>query len=175
MKTTIIARQFELDEKTKALFEQKLAKYDKYFRDDASATVKLSKLRGRERVEVTVSSQGVIFRGEESDATFRSALDLALEAIERQIRKHKTRLEKRLRDGAIEDLYAPAEEIKPEKDEITIRTKSFVFKPMTPEEAIMQMDLLGHSFFVFTDSASGETCVVYRRLDNDYGLLVPEK
>ncbi|MCI8387590.1 MAG: ribosome-associated translation inhibitor RaiA [Clostridiales bacterium] len=176
MKTTIVTRQTEVPEELKPIIESKLAKYDKYFHDDVSATVKLSRLRGRERVEITITSGGTIYRGEESDSTFRNALDLALESIERQLRKNKTRLEKRLRAGALSDLYAaaiPPEEPEAEDDEIIIRTKSFALKPMTPEEAILQMNLLGHSFFVFADSQSGEANVVYRRNDGDYGLIVP--
>lgn len=175
MKTTIVARQIEFPQELKAIIEGKLAKYDKYFRDDASATVKLSRLRGRERVEITITSAGTIYRGEETDSTFRNALDLALEAIERQIRKNKTKLEKRLREGALSDLYPAAEEPEPEDEDIIIRTKSFPLRPMTPEEAVLQMNLLGHDFFVFEDSQTGETNVVYRRRDKDYGLIVPEK
>ena len=140
----------------------------------ATATVKLSRLRGRERVEITIMSSGTIFRGEETDTTFRNALDLALEAIERQIRKNKTKLEKRLREGALSDLYE-VEEPPVEDDEIIIRTKTFQLKPMTPEEAILQMNLLGHDFFVYADSQTGETNVVYRRHDKAYGLIEPSK
>lgn len=174
MKTTVISRQIELDEGSRRIFEQKLDKYDKYFHDDASAVIKLSRLRGRERVEVTITSNGIIYRGEETDATFRNALDLVMESIERQIRKNKTKLEKRLRDGALSDLFAEPE-VEPEDDEVIIRTKTFPLKPMTPEEAVLQMNLLGHSFFVFSDSATGQTNVVYRRNDGDFGLIIPEK
>lgn len=174
MKTTIVGRQINMPEELKPIIEGKLAKYDKYFRDDATATVKLSRLRGRERVEITITSSGTIFRGEETDTTFRNALDLALDAIERQIRKNKTKLEKRLREGALSDLYE-VEEPPVEDDEIIIRTKTFQLKPMTPEEAILQMNLLGHDFFVFADSQTGETNVVYRRHDKAYGLIEPSK
>lgn len=173
MKTTIISRQTSIPEELKPVIETKLTKYDKFFDDDASATVKLSKPHGKERVELTITSQGTIFRGEETDATFRNALDLAMDSIERQIRKHKTKLEKRLRSGALSDLIPTEPEIS--SDERIIRTKTFPLKPMTPEEAVLQMELLGHDFFVFSDAASGETEVVYRRRDGDFGLIVPEK
>lgn len=172
MKTTIVSRQIEMPADLKPIIEAKLAKYDKFFRDDASAVVKLSKIRGRERVEITISSSGTLFRGEEEDTTFRNALDAATDSIERQIRKNKTRLEKRLKEGAISDLFKPEE---PESDDIIIRRKRFDIRPMTPEEAILQMNLLGHDFFMFADSTTGETCVVYRRKDNDYGLIEPAK
>lgn len=174
MKTTIISRQTTVPEELKPVIESKLSKYDKFFKDDAAATVKLSKPHGKERVELTIMSAGTIFRGEETDVTFRNALDLAMDSIERQIRKHKTKLEKRLRSGAITDMF-PADESEPDSGERIIRTKSFRVKPMTPEEAALQMELLGHDFFVFIDSASGETEVVYRRRDGDFGLIVPEK
>ena len=175
MRTTIVTRQMEggVLKDLQEIFETKLAKYDKFFRDDASATVKLSRVRGRERVEITISSAGVLYRGEETDETFRNAFDSATGAIERQIRKNKTRLEKRLREGAIADLYTPEPE--KEDEEAIIRRKTFDLHPMTPDEAVLQMNLLGHDFFVFTDASSGETSVVYRRKDGDYGLLSPAK
>lgn len=173
MKTTIISRQTVTPEELKPVIETKLAKYDKFFGDDACATVKLSKPHGKERVELTISSAGTIFRGEETDETYRNALDMAMDSIERQIRKHKTKLEKQLRTGALSDLIPT--EAEPEEDEKIIRTKTFALKPMTPEEAVLQMELIGHDFFVFRDAASGETEVVYRRKDGDFGLIVPEK
>jgi putative sigma-54 modulation protein len=178
MKTIIVSRQTDVPEELKTIIEVKLAKYDKYFRDDALAAIKLSRLRGRERVEITITSSGIIYRGEESDSTFRNALDLALDSIMRQIRKNKTKLEKRLRAGALSDFYTGAEhsaDAEPEDEDIIIRTKSFQIKPMSPEEAILQMNLLGHDFFVFSDSHTGETNVVYRRHDGAYGLIIPNK
>ena len=134
MRTTIVTRQMEggVPKDLQEIFETKLAKYDKFFRDDASATVKLSRVRGRERVEITISSAGVLYRGEETDETFRNAFDSATGAIERQIRKNKTRLEKRLREGAIADLYTPEPE--KEDEEAIIRRKTFDLHPMTPDE-----------------------------------------
>ena len=172
MKTTNISRQTAIPEELKPVIETKLAKYDKFFGDDAFATVKLSKPHGKERVELTITSAGTIFRGEETDATFRNALDLAMDSIERQIRKHKTKLEKRLHTGALSNLIQTEPE---EKDERIIRTKTFSLKPMTPEEAVLQMELIGHDFFVFQNAANGETEVVYRRKDGDFGLIAPEK
>ena len=112
----------------------------------------------------------MIYRGEETEETFRNALDLAMEAIERQIRKNKTKLEKRLRDSVTKEF--PEEPI---DDEPIIRTKEFELRPMTPEEAILQMNLIGHSFFLYSDSVSGEVNVVYRRNDGDYGVIIPKK
>jgi putative sigma-54 modulation protein len=105
------------------------------------------------------------------DETFRNALDRAVYLIERQIRKNKTRLERRLRSGAFEGGILETGEDFEEEAEFNIRRKSFSIKPMSVEEAIMQMNLLGHEFFVFRDSKSEEICVVYKRHGNTYGLI----
>ena len=168
---TYVGRQIEVPEDFKPIAEKKLAKYDKFFRDEPQTVIKLSRARAGERVEVTITAGGMIYRGEESADTFRTALDLATGAIERQIRKNKTRLEKRLRSGIPKD-FEPADE---RADEPIIRTKTFPLRPMSPEEAILQMNLLGHDFFVYSDTVTGATNVVYRRRDGDYGVIVPEK
>jgi len=167
---TYVGRQLTVPEDFKPIAQTKLDKFDKYFRDEGEATVKLSVLKNRERVEVTIIAGGMIYRGEETAETFRNAIDLAVEAIERQIRKYKTRLEKRLRGNAVKEI--PEEPI---EDEPIIRTKEFELRPMTPEEAILQMNLIGHSFFLYSDSVTGETNVVYKRRDGDYGVIVPKK
>ena len=117
---------------------------------------------------------GTTFRCEEENETFITALDRAVEGLERQIRKNKTRVEKMVKKSAIEigDYY---DDEYVEEDDFEIRVKTFPFKPMTPEEAILQMNLIGHSFYAFTDSETGETCVVYKRKAGSYGLIVPEK
>lgn len=168
---TYVGRQIEVPEDFKPIAEKKLAKYDKFFRDEPQTVIKLSRARAGERVEVTITAGGMIYRGEETADTFRTALDLATSAIERQIRKNKTRLEKRLRAGIPKD-FEPAEE---QADEPIIRTKTFPLRPMSPEEAILQMNLLGHDFFVYSDTVTGATNVVYKRRDGDYGVIVPEK
>jgi len=170
MKITYVGRQIDVPEDFKPIAEKKLAKYDKFFRDEPQTVIKLSRVRASERVEVTITAGGMLYRGEEIADTFRTALDLAMSAIERQIRKNKTRLEKRLRDGIPQD-FAEAEEI---SDEPIIRKKEFELRPMTPEEAILQMNLLGHDFFVYSDSVSGLTNVVYKRSDGDYGVILPK-
>ena len=173
MKITIVGRQMTVPEDLKPIIEAKLQKFDKYFRDDASASVKLSTLRGRERVEITITSAGTIYRGEVTDSTFRNALDSASESIERQIRKNKTRLAKRLREHPIEDLYKEPE-LLDEDEEVIIRQKSFPLTEMSAEEAILQMNLLGHDFYVFADENTKEVNIVYRRRDGDYGLIIPQ-
>ena len=120
-------------------------------------------------------SQGTIFRSEVGDETFLNALDRAIYGIERQIRKNKTRLEKRLKKGAFDNGFLFSEEEFEEEEEFNVRKKTFPVKPMSTEEAIMQMNLLQHEFFVFRDDMTENINVVYKRKDGDYGLIVPEE
>jgi len=173
MKIITVGRKMEVPEDLKQLFDKKLAKLDKFFKDDAVAYVTLSKEHNMEKLELTISSGGTLFRVEEEDRTFNNALDTAVDKIVRQIRKNKTRLEKRLREDAFvnsQDSYEPLDE----ESYFEIRTKNFVVKPMTPDEAVLQMNLIGHEFYVFRNSETGGINVVYKRKNGNYGLLVPE-
>lgn len=175
MKINIIGRQINVYEDTKDMINERLSKLNKYFSDEGVATVTLSHKHGTATMEVTIKASGTLFRSEVDGDSFRTALDKSIDNIERQIRKNKTRLQKRLREGAFipeeSAAYAPAEE---NDGEFIIRTKRFEFTPMSVEEAIMQMNLLGHEFFVFNDADTEETCVVYKRKDGNYGLIAPE-
>ena len=127
-----------------------------------------------EVLELTISSSGTLYRSEKESITFNNALDEVIEAIERQIRKNKTRLEKRLREGAfVREAAEPALITVEEEPEFNIRVKTFALKPMTPEEAILQMNLLGHTFFMFKDAVSDVVNVVYKKRNNDYGMIIP--
>ncbi len=174
MKITVNARQMSVRESLKELVVEKLSKLDKYFYDEGEATVTFSKKRNNVNLEVTIYAANTLFRCEIEDETFQNALDRSIDTIERQIRRNKTRLEKRLRAGVFDTGYT-ADDYIDDEPEFRIRTKSFFFKPMSVEEAILQMNLLGHEFFVFEDQESGDTCVVYKRKDGDYGLIVPER
>ena len=173
MKITIYGKQMTVRESLKNAVEKKLAKFDKFFGDETEAYVTCKVRRGVKIIEITVNYGGVTFRSEEESDTFITALDRAVEGLERQIRKNKTRLEKTVRRGAFiiseddDDEYV-------EEEEFEIRVKTFPFKPMTAEEAILQMNLLGHSFYAFISADSGDTCVVYKRKEGSYGLIVPE-
>lgn len=173
MKITINARKVTVSRDLSDHIEKKLAKFDKFFPGEAEATVKLSRVRDIERVEVTIAAGPFLFRSEDESSTFMNALDCCMYSIERQIRKNKTRLSKRLRDNIRIPEYE-SDDVSEEGD-FRIRTKTFTLKPMTAEEAILQMNLLGHEFFMFADSASGEVCTVYKRHDGDYGMIIPEK
>lgn len=176
MKITTFGRQVEVTEDLKQLFDKKLSKFDKFFRDDAVANVTLRERKnGRKKLEITITSSGTLYRAENEEETFQTALDRAIDSIERQIRKNKTRLEKRLREGAFvrSAVEEPAVEIE-EEGEFDIRVKSFAFKPMSVEEAILQMNLLNHEFFVFENDETHEVNVVYRRHSKKYGLITPD-
>lgn len=172
MKITVVGRQLTVRQSMKELIEKKLGKLDKFFDKEIEATVTLSCKRTLKNLEVTISAQNTLFRSENEAETFETALDLCIDAIVGQIRRNKTRLEKRLRVDSFEGEF---EEDIEEEPEFRIRVKEFSFKPMSVEEAILQMNLLGHQFFVFEDDHSGDTCVVYVRRDGDYGLIVPSK
>lgn len=178
MNINIIGKQVTIRDDMKALAEKKLAKFDRYFPEGADAVVTVRKEeRDQLRVETTISVGGTLFRAEESSSEFKNALTRCVELIEGQIRKNKTRLEKRMKasfaaaEAAIAEDSAPV----PEEGDFEIRKKTFLMKPMTPEEAILQMNLLGHTFYVFEDAENGEMCVVYKRNAGSYGLIVPDK
>ncbi len=171
MRINIVGRQMNVWDEMKSTIEAKLQKLDKYFTDECSATVTLSTRKSTKRLEITIMNDGTIFRSEVEYETFRNALDRAIYTIERQIRKNKTRLSRKLRSGAFDHgIFETGEELE-EEAEFIIRRKSFPIKPMSVEEAIMQMNLLGHDFFVFKDDTLKAICVVYKRHDNTYGLI----
>lgn len=174
MKVTINARKVAVDQKLADHIEKKLVKFDKYFPGEAAAAVKLSRIRENERVEVTIQQGSMLFRSEDENTTFMNALDCCIDAIERQIRKNKTRLAKRMRENIRIPEYEGA--LTEEEDgAFQIRRKHFALKPMTPEEAILQMNLLAHTFFMFDNTEAGSVCVVYKRKDGDYGIIEPKK
>ena len=178
MKINIIGRQLNVYDDTKEMIDEKLSKLDKYFGDEGSATVTLSHKRNLSTLEITIKASNTLFRSEVDADSFRDALDKSIDNIERQIRKNKTRLRKKLREGVISDDAIAAASVgsadEGEDNDIIIRTKRFEYTPMSPEEAIMQMNLLAHTFFVFNDSVTEKTCVVYKRKDGNYGLIEPE-
>ena len=160
--------------------EKKVGKLDRFFKEDATAALTFSVEKDRNKVEVTIRSSGTIFRVSESSSDMHASIDAAVASLERQIRKNKTRLEKRLRQGAFErtldeELVSLVPDGPEEGEYNIVRSKTFPIKPMNREEAILQMNLLGHSFFAFKDEESGGSfAVVYRRNDGDYGIIEDE-
>ncbi|MBQ8880195.1 MAG: ribosome-associated translation inhibitor RaiA [Clostridia bacterium] len=173
MKITIYGKQMSVRESLKLAIEKKLSKFDKFFGAEAEAFVTCKVRKGDKIIEITVNHGGSTFRCEAESDTFITALDRAVEGLERQIRKNKTRVEKMMKKDAFVLDIGDDDEYDEEED-FSIRVKTFPFKPMTPEEAILQMNLIGHSFYAFTDSDSGSVCVVYKRKEGSYGMIVPE-
>ena len=178
MKFTFTDKKVDLPKSLHNYAEKKVGKLDRYFKGEAEANLVFSVEKDRNKVELTIRSGPTILRVAESTSDMFASVDAAVTSMERQLRKHKTRLEKRLRTGA----FAPAEAVEEtsfvpdvEEDEFHIvRTKKFPIKPMTVDEAILQMDLLGHSFYAFKDEDGGAFAVVYKRNDGGYGLIEDE-
>ena len=170
MTLTINGRDVTPRNDLRAITEKRIAKLEKFF-DDAEVNVLYSKKRNLQIAEITVHAKGTIFRSEVESETFNNSLDEAIENIIRQIRKYKTKVERDLRADAFEQFE---DDYLLDEPEMEIRTKTFPVKPMTVEEAILQMNLIGHMFFVFRDAISSDICVVYKRKDGAYGLIVPQ-
>ena len=174
MKMNFTARQMRLFDATREMATKKLAKLDKYFDEKAEMDITFSMPSNLEKVEITIYSNGLMLRAEEAADTFANAIDSVIEALERQIRKNKTKLQKKLKEEGLQLAFSEYPDI--EEDEIDeIKVKTFPFKPMNVEEAILQLNLIGHDFFVFKDAATNETCVVYKRKAGGYGLIIPEQ
>ena len=174
MKISVSGKQMNVRDSLRDTIERKLHKFDRFFGDETEAQVTCKVRKGVKIVEITIRYGSVTFRSEEESDTFEAALDRSVDSLERQIRKNKTRLEKTVRRDAFHPTEtAPEEEIE-EDDELVVRTKTYDAKPMTIPEAILQMNLVGHTFFVFCDADSGKTEVVYKRKDGNYGVLMPE-
>ncbi len=172
MKFTFIEKKLQVDDAVKAYAEKKVGKIDRLFRRESEAFITFGYERGRYMAEVTLNNNGMFFRVSEVTSDIYASIDSAVASIERQIRKHKTRLSKKLREDNIE--WSPVPEPEPEEDESEfkiVRTKRFSLKPMTPEEAILQMNLLEHEFFVFKNQDDDSFSVVYRRRGGGYGLI----
>ena len=174
MKITVIGRKCTPRDSFKERAEKRLKKVEKFFGSDVEAKVTATVEKNEQIVEVTIFYDGMIFRSQERAQNMNDALDRCADSIVRQIRKNKTRVEKKLRSGAF-DAYDAIDTFEPEDDYSVVRSKEIVLKPQSVDEAILQMNLLGHSFFVFIDDVTEDTCVVYSRKDGNYGLIVPEK
>ena len=174
MKFTFTDKKVTLPKKVHEYAEKKVGKLDRYFQTEADTSVVFSVEKGRNNAEVTVRSGGTIIRVSESTADMFASIDAAVADIERQLRKNKAKLEKRLKKDAFvrtadETSFVPEE---PEEVYDVVRTKRFPIKPMTVEEAVLQMNLVGHTFFASkNEDAGGAFSVVYRRESGGYGLI----
>lgn len=173
MKMQVRGRNVNVTDALKDYVEKRLGKLDRYLENAIDAQVTLSVERGFHRIEVTIPLNGMFLRGEESTGDMYASIDLVVEKLERQIERYKGKLYKRgVRYTGEQKTTAPpqVEEDFPR----VVRTKRFAIKPMPVEEAVLQMNLLGHSFFVFSNSDTDLVNVVYKRKDGNYGLIEPE-
>ncbi len=174
MKFTFTEKKMDSSEELRAYSMRKIGKLDRFFRNEGDAFVTYSIERGRFKAEITIHNNGMYYRASELTNDMYASVDSGVAAIERQIRRNKTRLEKKLREGVLEKEAAPAFEAAEEEAEEfkIVRSKRFSIKPMSVEEAILQMNLLGHEFFVFKNMDSEEAfSVVYKRKQGGYGLI----
>ncbi len=175
MKIIITGRNIELTDGLKSAVEEKLSKLDKYFTEDTQANVTLSVEKERQKIEVTIPVKGHIIRSEQVSNDMYVSIDLVEEVIERQMKKYRNKIVSRQQEPG--EFFNPDFINKADDDDEEIRiirTKKFGMKPMYPEDACVQMELLGHSFFVFRNAETDEVNVVYKRRGNTYGLIEPE-
>ena len=174
MKITISGRNIEITDNLRDTITDKLSKLGRYFTPDTEVNVTLSIEKERQKIEVTIPVKGRIIRSEQVSNDMYVSIDLVEEVIERQLRKYKTKIVDK-KQNAVNFQKAYIENDYLENEEISIvRTKRFDIKPMYPEDACVQMELLGHSFFVFMNADTDQVNVVYKRKGNTYGLIEPE-
>ncbi len=174
MRFTFNERKVKISNAVREYAEKKLTKLSRYFKNDADVVVTATLENNKVRLEVTVKYDGYFFRSTERGEDMREMIDLAQVRIDRQIRKNKTRLEKRLRDSLEFPTDVDVDEDEVQEFEI-VKSKKFAIKPMSVEEAILQMNLLGHEFFVFRNMKDETFSIVYRRSDGGYGLIENEE
>ena len=174
MRITISGKNINVTQGLKDAIYDKLEKLEKYFTPETEAIVTLGVEKNRQKIEVTIPVKGSVIRAEQVSDDMYVSIDLVQEIIERQMRKYKTRLVNRNRGGSnFQKAYIEMDVEDPDEVQI-VRSKKFAMKPMDPEEACVQMELLGHSFFVFRNAETDDVNVVYKRKGNTYGLIEPE-
>ena len=175
MRYTISGKNIDITEGLRNAITEKLGKLERYFTPDTEVIVTLSVEKERQKIEVTIPVKGNIIRSEQVSNDMYVSIDLVEEVIERQLRKYKHKIiEKHKESGSFQKEFMEKEEDEDPEEIRIIRTKHFGIKPMYPEDACVQMELLGHNFFVFCNAETEEVNVVYKRKGNTYGLIEPE-
>ncbi|MBN1775642.1 MAG: ribosome-associated translation inhibitor RaiA [Oscillospiraceae bacterium] len=177
MKVTTQGSGIHVGERLEEKIESKLSKFEKHFGEEGIFNIKVVPERELKRVELTLKLQNRIFRAEARDEEILTAVDRTIDKLESQIRRQKTRIEKQIRDYSyvkeyLKDVPEDVDEVLEEEKKI-IKRKSFELVPMSPDDAVLQMEMLGHSFLVYLDAETGNVCVVYKRKDGHYGLIEP--
>lgn len=175
MKITYTARKVNLRDNFKERAEKKLSKFERIFSDDAVVNVVVTLEKNRQTVEITIRDNSMVYRAESTMTEMNDALDKVCDILMRQIRRNKTRLEKRIKSGCIDDFIIQNHDIDDTEDEEyqIVRKKQIMMKPITVDEAILEMNMVNHSFFMFINAETDEVSVVYKRADGNYGLLEP--
>lgn len=176
MKITLRGKNIEITEAIEEKISEKLSKLDKYFivSENVEAKVLVRTYPYGQKIEVTIPTEYVLLRAEVVDQDLYNAIDLVIDKLEGQIRKYKTRLNRKSKDNKLAFNLASIEPLEDEEEDVLVKTKTITPKPMDMEEAIMQMELIGHSFFVYRDTETDAISIVYRRNDGDYGLIETE-
>ena len=176
MKITLRGKNIEITEAIEEKVSEKLSKLDKYFivSENVEAKVLVRTYPNGQKIEVTIPTEYVLLRAEVVDQDLYNAIDLVIDKLEGQIRKYKTRLNRKSKDNKLAFNLASIEPLEDEEEDVLVKTKTITPKPMDMEEAIMQMELIGHSFFVYRDTETDAISIVYRRNDGDYGLIETE-
>lgn len=176
MKIIVSGKNVEVTSALRDTVESKLEKLDKYFNNELEAQATLSVEKNRQTIEVTIPINGSILRAEESTEDMYSAIDNVVDKLTKQLRRYKNKLEDKNRYKTIrfENIPPYKENEKESEESKIVKTKRFAMKPMDAEEAVLQMELLGHNFYVFSDAETDEVNVVYKRKDGNYGLIEPE-
>lgn len=174
MNIIITGRKTTVKDSFKEAAEKQLAKFDRLFDRESDANILVSNENGREIVEITIRGNGMIFRTEKTAEDRLTALDAAADTLFKQFVKHKSKLEKKFKQPVAPEFFAEAPEVE-ELEYRLVKSKHFAVKPMEAEEAILQMEMLGHSFYMFENAVTGSMNVVYRRNDGGYGLIEPEE
>lgn len=179
MKITYTARKVNLRDNFKQRCEKKLSKFGRIFTDDAAVNVVVTLEKNRQTVEITIRDNGMVYRAESTMPEMNDALDKVCDILMRQIRKNKTKLEKKIKSAGIDDLVnelagEASKSDEPEDEEYSVvRRKQVLVKPISVDEAILEMNMVSHNFFMFINSDTDEVNVVYRRADGGYGVLEP--
>ena len=176
MKFIISGKNIAVTEGLKTAVEDKLGKLERYFTPETEISVTLSVEKDRQKIEVTIPVKGNIIRSEQVSNDMYVSIDLVEEVIERQLRKYKNKLVAREQEGGNfkQEFFDAEDNIEDDGEIKIVRTKKFGFKPMYPEDACVQMELLGHNFYVFSNAETDEVNVVYKRKNGTYGLIEPE-
>ena len=174
MRVTVIGKNIEVTPALKGIVEKKISKMDRYFEPHIEARATLSVHKNKQTIEVTIPFNGVILRCEESTPDMYKSIDLVENKLQRQIRKQRTKLQRRSNESLRFANIETIDNKEDVQDEEIVKVKKFNIKPMSTEEAILQMELVQHNFFVFKDSDTENVNVIYKRNDGNYGLLEPD-